>query len=73
MSKKYIKKENLSISEDLFNFINIEAITGTDIDKDKFWKGLSKVVHELNPKNIELLRTRKKIANGYRQVAFRKF
>ena len=61
MSKKYIKKENLSISEDLFNFINIEAITGTDIDKDKFWKGLSKVVHELNPKNIELLRTRKKL------------
>ena len=29
MSKKYINTENLSISEDLYNFINIEAIPGT--------------------------------------------
>ena len=61
MSKKYIKKENLSISEDLYNFVNKEAIPGTEISKDKFWSGLSKVSHELNIKNIELLRIRKKL------------
>ena len=61
MSKKYINTENLSISEDLFNFINNEVIPGTEISKDKFWKGFSNVVHELTPKNKELLRIRKKL------------
>ena len=61
MSKKYINTENLSISEDLFNFINNEVIPGTEISKDKFWKGFSDVVHELTPKNKELLRIRKKL------------
>ncbi len=61
MPKKYINIENLSISEDLYSFINNEAIPGTEISKDRFWKGLSKVSHELNLKNIELLRIRKKL------------
>ncbi len=61
MPKKYINIENLSISEDLYSFINNEAIPGTEISKDKFWKGLSKVSHELRLKNIELLRIRKKL------------
>ena len=33
MSKKYINIENLSISEDLYNFINDEAIPGTEYFK----------------------------------------
>ena len=61
MLKNYINIENLSISEDIYNFINNEAIPGTKIDKDKFWKGLSKVSHELAPKNKELLNIRKKL------------
>ena len=61
MSKKYINTENLSISENLYKFINDEAIPGTGIKKEKFWKGLSQVTHELTPKNIELLRIRKKL------------
>ena len=50
MSKKYINTENFSISEDLYNFINNEALPGTDITQKKFWKGLSKVSHELASK-----------------------
>ncbi len=61
MPKNYINKENLSISEDLYKFINEEAIPGTEISKERFWKGLSKITHELNPKNRELLRIRKKL------------
>ena len=60
MSKKYVNFHNLSISEDFYKFINNEAIPGTDISPDKFWKGLSKISHELNQKNIVLLRKRKK-------------
>ena len=61
MSKKYVNFHNLSISEDFYKFINNEAIPGTDISPDKFWKGLSKISHELNQKNIVLLRKRKKL------------
>ena len=61
MPKNYINKEHLSISEDLYKFINEEAIPGTEISKERFWKGLSKITHELNPKNRELLRIRKKL------------
>ena len=61
MSKQYIEFENLSISENLYNFVNNEAIPGTDISEDRFWSGLSKVSHELSPKNAELLRVRKKL------------
>ena len=38
MSKKYINADNLSISEDLYKFINNEAIPGTNISKDEFYK-----------------------------------
>ena len=61
MSKKYVKLENLSISEDLFNFINNEALPGLDITQKKFWHGLSKVAHDLAPKNKELLKVRKRL------------
>ena len=40
MSKKYINKENLSIVEDLFNFINEEALPGTNISKENFCLGI---------------------------------
>ena len=58
MSKKYINIENLSISEDLYNFINNEAIPETNIETNNFWKDFSKVSHELARKNKELLNIR---------------
>ncbi len=61
MSKKYINTQNLSISEDLYNFINKEALPDTDISENSFWKGLSEISHELAPKNKELLKIRKRM------------
>ena len=61
MPKKYINNENLSVSEDFYNFINNEALKGTDVSKETFWKGLSRVSHELAPQNKELLDIRKKL------------
>ena len=61
MSEKYTKIGNLSVSKVLFNFINKEAIPGTDIDEKKFWKSFDDAVHKLLPKNNELLDTRHKL------------
>ncbi len=61
MKEKFIKIEDLSVSEILFNFINNEAIPGTNINEKDFWKKFSKAVHELSPKNEALLKFREKL------------
>ena len=50
-----IDKNGLKISSTLFEFINNEAIPGTDVNPEHFWRDFSKVVHELTPINRELL------------------
>jgi len=61
MKEKYLKIKNLSISENLANFINNELLPGTKINKEKFWKGFDKCVHELAPKNKKLLQKRERL------------
>jgi malate synthase len=58
MKKKYTKINNLSVSNDLLNFVNNELLKNTKISPEKFWKGFDRVVHELTPKNKELIKTR---------------
>ena len=52
---KKIKVNNLQVSEDLVKFVNDEAIPGTNLDKDKFWKDFDEAVHILTPINKKLL------------------
>ncbi len=61
MKEKYIKINNLSISKKLLNFVNKELLPGTKIKKEIFWKGFSNIVHQLAPKNKELLEKREKL------------
>ncbi len=60
MKEKYIKIQNLSVSEKLVNFINGKLLPGTKISKEKFWKGFNKSVHELAPINKKLLEKRER-------------
>ena len=64
-----IEKYGLKISSTLYEFINNEAIPGTNIDPSEFWDKFSKVVHELSPKNRSLIEKReiiqKKIDNWH--------
>ena len=61
MKEKYIKIKNLSISDKLLNFVNNELLPGTKINKENFWDRFDKYVHELTPKNKELLEIREKL------------
>jgi malate synthase len=56
-----IKKENLTISSVLFEFIDKEVIPGTDINIDEFWKKFDSAVHELAPINKTLIEKREAI------------
>ena len=54
-------KYGLKIDNKLFNFIENEALPGTNISSDQFWTSFSKLVKELNPKNKELIAKRETI------------
>ncbi len=49
---------NLRVARSLYDFVNDEALPGTDIDPDTFWSGVDKVVADLTPKNQDLLARR---------------
>ena len=61
MKEKYIKIKDLSVSEKLANFINVKLLPGTKISKERFWSGFNKYIHELSPKNKNLIEKREKI------------
>jgi len=54
----YKSKGKLSVSEELLKFVDNELLPNTNIDTNKFWSGFDKAVHELTPKNKELLKLR---------------
>ena len=49
---------NLRISEELLSFVNNELLKGLEISPEKFWSGFDNAVHELAPKNKELIQIR---------------
>ncbi|HPE58945.1 MAG TPA: malate synthase G [Thiolinea sp.] len=57
MSDK-IQVGNLKVSTLLHNFVNQEALPGTGVSPETFWAGLDRIVHELAPRNRELLAIR---------------
>ena len=48
----------LQVDRELYEFINDEALPGTGISPEAFWSGLDRLIHDLSPRNRELLATR---------------
>ncbi len=61
MSKNYQNVNNLKISEELLSFVNNELLKNLDISSEKFWKGFDNAVHDLAPKNKELIQIRENL------------
>ena len=61
MKEQYQKINNLQISTKLLNFVNNELLKETNISVEEFWLGFDKVVHDLTPKNKELIEIRKSL------------
>ncbi|MEH7013278.1 malate synthase G [Neobacillus niacini] len=57
----YVKKGRLQVAQELYEFINTEALPGTGLDNEKFWSGFEVLIHDLTPKNKELLSARDEI------------
>ena len=58
VKNQYTKIHDLSVSNELLKFINNELLKDTKISSEKFWEGFNKAVHELAPKNKELIQIR---------------
>ena len=58
MSTNYQRVNNLKVSEKLLSFVNDELLKDIDIKPKKFWEGFDKAIHELAPKNKELIKIR---------------
>ena len=61
MSEEYLKISNLSVSKNLYDFINNEALPNSGISSNQFWRGLSSSLEILVPINKKLLDDRRKL------------
>ncbi len=61
MSDNYQSVNNLKVSKELVSFIDNELLKDTDISPKHFWEGFDKAVHELAPKNKELILIRENL------------
>ncbi len=48
----------LQVDKELYDFINDEALPGTGVDRDAFWSSFDSLIHDLAPRNRELLAAR---------------
>lgn len=53
-----VQTGGLSVAQGLFDFVNSEAIPGTGVSSEQFWSALDAIVHDLAPRNRELLAKR---------------
>ncbi|AJK50006.1 malate synthase G [Burkholderia plantarii] len=56
-----IQRQGLNVAESLARFVDTEALPGTGIDGDAFWAGFSAIVHDLAPKNRQLVAERERL------------
>ncbi|VVE18039.1 malate synthase G [Pandoraea fibrosis] len=55
------QRGGLKVADNLIAFIEKEALPGTGVDVDAFWKGFDAIVHDLAPKNRALLAERDRL------------
>ena len=53
--------KRLHVATELYNFIQNEALPGTGVDAQAFWDGFDALVHDLAPRNRQLLAERDRI------------
>jgi malate synthase len=59
-----VQAGGLQVAKVLFDFVEKEALPGTDVDSETFWAGAASVIADLAPKNKALLAVRDDIQAG---------
>jgi len=58
MPQRRIEKSGLKVATEFVDFIQIEALPGTGISPDVFWRALADIVDQMGPQNREFLQIR---------------
>jgi malate synthase len=58
---KYVNVGDLQVASELYEFINSEALPGSQVNQDTFWAGFEKIIKDLTPTNKELLAKREQL------------
>ncbi|MGB2993439.1 MAG: malate synthase G [Paenisporosarcina sp.] len=53
-----IERNGLKIANELYQFVEDEALPGSDVSSEDFWKGFSQLLSDMVPKNRDLLSRR---------------
>ena len=61
MTNNYQSVNNLKVEKKLLSFVNNELLKDTNISHEKFWLDFDKAIHELTPKNKELIQIRENL------------
>src|SRR3954471_16095720 len=61
--ENYIKKGGIQVAQELYEFITSEALPDSELNTEQFWSGFEALIHDLTPKNKELLAIRDDIQN----------
>ncbi|OEH94301.1 malate synthase G [Bacillus solimangrovi] len=56
--KDYVKVGHLQVAPVLYQFINNEALPGTNVNETSFWNDLETLIHDLTPENKTLVARR---------------
>lgn len=58
MTNSYVQKGKLEVAQELYDFIEQDALPNTGVTSEAFWSGLEGIVADLTPKNKALLEKR---------------
>ncbi|MEH7274611.1 malate synthase G, partial [Neobacillus vireti] len=65
--RNYVNVGNLQVAGELYEFINSEALPGSQVDQDTFWSGFERIIRDLTPRNKELLAKRDELQTKINQ------
>jgi len=56
-----IRKNGLKIASEFYQFVEEEALPGSEVSSEAFWLGFSQLIDEMSPKNRQLLTIRNEL------------
>jgi malate synthase len=75
-----VKIGRLQVAEVLYDFLQTEALPKSEVDVGSFWEGLDSLIHDLSPKNKELLNQREALQaeintwhKQYKEIDFKQY
>ena len=58
VTHNYVHQSGIQVSDTIFRLVNDDICPGIAVNPEKFWRDFASIIHDLAPKNSELLKKR---------------